>query len=184
MHRYQCRQTPPPPPIDHRSLEDHYTASVSWQIEPIPSSNWSLISGRPLHWLCCTYCRMHRYQCRQTPPPPPIDHRSLEDHYTASVSWQIEPIPSSNWSLISGRPLHWLCCTYCRMHRYQCRQTPPPPPIDHRCMVNHYTDYISHIDVCTDTSVDRPHPLLQLTIDLCNITTPVQTDPIPSSNWP
>ena len=68
------------------------------------------------------------------------------------------------------------------MHRQQCRQTSPLHPIYHRSMVNHYIDYISHIDVCTDTSVDRPHPLLQLTIDLWKITTPVQTDPTPSSN--
>ena len=101
---------------------------------------------------------MHRYQCRQTPPPPPIDHRSLENHYTASVS---------------------------------CRQTPPPPPIDHRSMQDHCTDYVSQRDICTDTSADRPHPLLQLTIDLWKTTTlnmfhisknaqiSVQTDPTP-----
>ena len=38
-------------------------------------------------------------------------------------------------------------------------------------MQDHYTDYISHIDICTDTSADRPHPLLQLTIDLWKTTT-------------
>ena len=47
----------------------------------------------------------------------------------------------------------------------------PPPPIDHRSMQDHYTDYILHIDVCTDTSADRPQPLLQSTIDLCKTTT-------------
>ena len=33
-----------------------------------------------------------------------------------------------------------------------------PPPIDPRLMQDHYTDYISHIDVCKDTSADRPNP--------------------------
>ena len=35
---------------------------------------------------------MHRYQCRQTPPPPPIDHRSMEDYYTSAD----RPHPSSS----------------------------------------------------------------------------------------
>ena len=57
------------------------------------------------------------------------------------------------------------------MHRYHCRQTPSPPPIDHRSMEDHYTDNISHIEECTDTSADRPHPVVQLTIDLWKTTT-------------
>ena len=52
-----------------------------------------------------------------------------------------------------------------------------PPPINHRSMQDHYTDCISHIDVYIDTSADRPHPLLQSTIDLWKTTTPVKTDP-------
>ena len=44
-------------------------------------------------------------------------------------------------------------------HQFHGRLTPPPPPINHRSMQDHNTDYISHIDICTDTSADRPHPL-------------------------
>ena len=44
-------------------------------------------------------------------------------------------------------------------------------------MEDHYTDYVSHIEECTDTSADRPYSLLQLTRDLWKTTTPVQTDP-------
>ena len=60
------------------------------------------------------------------------------------------------------------------MHRYQCRQTPPPSPINHRSVEDQYTDYVSHIEECTDTSADRPHPLLQLTIDVWKTTTPTK----------
>ena len=59
--------------------------------------------------------------------------------------------------------------TYGRMQIYQ----GPPPPIDHRSMEDHYTDYVSHIEDCTDTSVDRPHlSLLQLSIHFWKIITP------------
>ena len=47
----------------------------------------------------------------------------------------------------------------------------PPPHINHRFIQDHYTDYISHIDVCRDTSADRPHSLLQSIIDLWKTTT-------------
>ena len=167
--RYQCRQTSPPPPIDHKSLEDHYTISVSWQTDTTPLLQLTIDLWQT-NTLCCTYCRMHRYQCRQTSPPPPIDHKSLEDHYTISVSWQTDTTPLLQLTIDLWQT-NTLCCTYCRMHRYQCRQTPPPPPIDHRSLVNHYTDYVSHIDICIDTSVDRPHPLLQLAIDKWKSTT-------------
>ena len=52
------------------------------------------------------------------------------------------------------------------MHRYHGRQTNPTSPNDHRSMEDHYTEEVSHLEECTDTSVDRPHVLLQLTIDL------------------
>ena len=50
---------------------------------------------------------------------------------------------------------------------------PTPPPICHRSMEDHYTNYVSHIEECTGTSADRPHPsLLQSTIDLWKTITP------------
>ena len=54
----------PPPPIEHRSLENHYTKYIS-------------------HIEECTYtkCR-HTEIPRSDIPPPPIKHRSLENHYT------------------------------------------------------------------------------------------------------
>ena len=45
-----------------------------------------------------------------------------------------------------------------------------PPPIDHRCMQYHYTEYIKHIEECTYTE-GRWTPL-QLTIDVWNTATP------------
>ena len=47
-------------------------------------------------------------------------------------------------------------------------KTDIPPPIDHRSIEYHYTTQVSHIAGCTYTKA----PLLQLTIDLWNTTTP------------
>ena len=123
------------PAIQHRSLENHYTASISWQTDPTP---------------------------------PPIDLRSMEDHTPLlkltidlwktttlhQFHGRLTPPPSSNWPQTYARPLHQLCFTYRCMYRYQC----------------------------------RPHPLLQSTIDLWKTTTLHQfhgrLTPSPSSNWP
>ena len=139
----------------------------------------------------------------QMDPPPPIDHRFMQDHYTDYVSHidictdtsadRPQPPPPINHrsmedhytSAERSHPLlqsvihFWKTTTLQQFHG---RLTPPPPPINNRSMQDHYTNYISHIDVCTYTSADRPHPLLQSTIDLCKTTTPVQRDPTPSSN--
>ena len=109
----------------------------------------------------------HRYRCRQTPPPSPIDHRCMENHYTNAD----RPHPFLQSTI-------YLCKTT-TLHQFYGRLTPPPPPIDHWSMEDHYTGYISHIEECTDTSADRPHPLPQLTIDLWKTTTPMQTNPHP-----
>ena len=81
------------------------------------------------------------------PTPPPIDHRSIDDHCTEYISHIEECINTS-----ADRPQL-------------------PPPVDHRSMEDHYT------------STDRPHPLLQLTIDLWKTTTlshiEVCTDTLP-----
>ena len=59
MHIYPWQIDPTPsPPIEHRSLENHDTTSVSYIAQ-------------------CTYT-----YGRLTPSPPPIKHRSLENHYT------------------------------------------------------------------------------------------------------
>ena len=54
-----------------------------------PPVNQAWISGRPLHQII--------FITDWILPPPAIDHRSMEDHYTASVAWQTDPTPSSNW---------------------------------------------------------------------------------------
>ena len=59
--------------------------------------------------------------------PPPINHRS------------------------DGIPLHQISFTYSRMHIYP-GQMYTPPPIDHRSMEYHYTQYVSHIAECTYTN--------------------------------
>ena len=58
MHRYQCSHTPPPLPIDDRSMEDNYTEEIS-HIEELTDTS----ADRP-----------H--------PPPHFDHRSMEDQDT------------------------------------------------------------------------------------------------------
>ena len=56
---------------------------------------------------------MHIYLHRLTPPPPPIEHRCLENHYTKYISYIAQ-------------------CTYTHGRLMQ-----PPPPIEHRCLENH-----------------------------------------------
>ena len=189
-----------PDPLLQLSIDfwiNHYTASLSWQTDPTPSSNWAYISGKPLHQISFIYSRMHivlifarqtpllqssidlwkttslhNLQDRLTPPPPPIEHRFLEKPLhciTFMADWP-HPPPAIDHRFMQDHFTNYIS------HIDVCTDTSadrphPPPPINHRSMVNHYTDYISHIDVCTDTSVDRPHPLLQLTIDLWKTTT-------------
>ena len=59
---------------------------------------------------------MHIYLWQIDPTPPPIQHRSLENHYTTEVSYRTQ---------------------YTYSHG---RLTPTPPPIEHRCLENHYTN--------------------------------------------
>ena len=139
-----------------------------WQIDPMP-----LLQSTIDLWKTTTPVQADPI------PPPPIDHRFVENHYTKYVSYiaeytythgRLNPTPISIWPEIYGRPLHQLCFTYRRMHRYQCRQTPSlPPPIDHRFLENHYTKEVSYIAECTHTQ-DRwtSH---QSIIDACNTTT-------------
>ena len=75
-----------------------------------PSVNWALISGRPLHQII--------FITDWILPPPPFNHRSMEDCYTASFAWQTDPTPSSNQPYIYGRPLHHINFTYSIMHIY------------------------------------------------------------------
>ena len=141
MHRYQCRQTPPLPQL---------TIDV-----------WKTTTPNKFHiW------KNAHIPVQTDPPPPPINHRSMEDHYTSAE----RPHPLLQLTIDL-----WQTATLNKFHREKNAQIPVQtdptlPPINHRSMEDHYT------------SADRPHPLLQLTIDLWETTTPVQTDPMPSSN--
>ena len=123
MHRYQCRQTPPPPPIDHRSMENHYSwGSVFPVHRPYPLLQLTIDL-----WKTTTPTMFHIQKNAQIPV-------------------QTDSTPSSNQPYMYWRPLHQLSFTYRRMHRYQGRQTPSlPPPIDHRFLKNHYTIQVSYI---------------------------------------
>ena len=45
------------------------------------------------------------------------------------------------------------------MHTYPWQTDPTPPPIKHRCMQNHYTQYVLHIEECTYTLGRWPPPI-------------------------
>ena len=99
----------------------------------------------------------------QTDPiPPPINKRSMQDHYTDYVS-HIEECTDTSGDR-SHPLLQWTIDLWKITTLVQ--TDPTPPPINKRSMQDLYTDYVSHIDVFTDTSADRPQPLLQLTKDL------------------
>ena len=80
MHIYPW-QTNTPPLIKCRSLENHYTKSVSYIAQ-------------------CTYTHG-----RLTPPPPPSEHRSLENHYTKEASYIAQC--TSTHGRTTPTPLNW-----------------------------------------------------------------------------
>ena len=136
------RWADPPPPIDHRCVEI------------------------PLHQIRFTYSRMHIYQC----PPPAIDHTCMEYHYTKEV-WHISIYTYIKLPLLQLTIHLWIrtnqiSVTYRRMHIFLWQMN--PHPIGHRCMEYWYTKEVWHIAKCTYTKA----PLLQLTIDVWNTTTP------------
>ena len=77
-----------PPPIEHRSLQHHYTQPVS-------------------HIEECTYTHD-----RMDHTPPPIEHRYMQHHYTHIIftyrKMHIYPWADGppNWPYISATPLH------------------------------------------------------------------------------
>ena len=153
-----------PPPIYHRCIEYHYTKEVAHitacTYTKAPSSNWPYISGIPLYHISSTYSRMHIYKG----PPPPIDHRCMEYHYTTEVS-----------HIAECTSLHGTCT---------------PPPFDYRSMEYHYTKWVWHRGIWWPRGVLHKviltfwhfqmvcthqmswTPLLQLIIDVWNTTTP------------
>ena len=117
-----------PPSINHRSMQDHYTALV-----------W--------HSCECTYT-----EGRWTPPS--IDHRSLQDHYTTCV-WHTDECTytQGRWTpqSINHRSMqdHYTKLVW---HRDQCTYTQgkwTPQSINHRSMQDHYTKWVWHRDQCT-----------------------------------
>ena len=107
------RLTPPSPPIEHRSLENHYTKYISYTAQCIYTHGWLTPSQSIIDALKTTTPNLADLagiaQCtcthgRLTPPPPPIEHRCLEYHYTKPgrystmhlYSRQIDPTPSFN----------------------------------------------------------------------------------------
>ena len=102
---------------------------------------------------------LHQFHDGLTPPPPPINHRSMEDHYT-------------KLGRSTGRYI------YSTMHIYLWQiYPPPPPPIKHRYLEYDYTklgtsnDRSIYIEQCTYTH-SRLTPTSQSSIDALNTATP------------
>ena len=135
-----------PPPIEHRSMEYHYTKEVSH----IPECTYTLAR--------CT--------------PTPIDHRCMEYHYTQYISHIEECIYTHgrqtpcNQPYIHVTPLHPISFTYRRMHIYQW-QMYHLPPLDNRPVLHHDTQEIAHIKECTYTHGRWPPPINQKFMEYC-----------------
>ena len=137
-----------------------------WQTYPLPS-NLPYIYAAPLHHINFTYNRMHIYPCQTNLPPPQIDHRSMQQHDTTSVS-HIEECTYSHendhrfmedhyteegYTYTYGRctplkltidlwrPQQCISFTYRRMHIYpvQKKWGGPPLLIDPKCTETYYT---------------------------------------------
>ena len=89
-------------------------------------------------------------------PPPPINHRSLEHHYTKSVSHigkctyiLGKMYPLLQLTIYLCNTLHKISFTYWKMHIYLGQMY--LPQINHRPLEHHYTKCISHIGKCIYT---------------------------------
>ena len=71
-------------------------------------------------------------------PPPPIDHRSLEHHYTKDVSH----IEECTYNTTRPNKFH----IYKNAH--MAMADIPPAPIDHGSLEHHCTEDVSHIEEC------------------------------------
>ena len=58
------------------------------------------------------------------------------------------------------------------MHIYLLQMDPPPPPIEHRCLENHYIKYVSYIAQWIYTHGRLTPPPSQLSMDLWKTITP------------
>ena len=96
-------------PVEASGGKEEYYIRSSW---PCNICKWGVASDElppPIHHRSVNTFTPHKFW----PPPPPIDHTSLEYHYTTSVSYIA-------------------VCTYTQG---RC----PPTPIDHRSVEYHYT---------------------------------------------
>ena len=127
----------PPPPIKHRSVQNHYTTQVSYIAQctythgRLPPCNEAWIPWILLHqtchisWHIYIYLEECTYTCgRLTPHSPPIEHRCLEYHYTKLGRFRI-------------------------LHNAHICMADGTPSIDCSCIQDHYTKYVSHIGECT-----------------------------------
>ena len=132
MHRYQCRQTPLllQLTIDlwktttPNKFHIWKNAQIPVQTDPTPILQLTIDL-----WKTTTLNKFHisknaQIPVQTDPVPPPIDHRSMEDHYTKQVS-HIEECTYTNgrWTPhnraeISTTPLHFITFTYRRMNKY------------------------------------------------------------------
>ena len=101
----------------------------------------------PTDHICMEYCLTKKVsqiaQCTYTKAPSlPTDHRSMVYHYTKYVSH----IAECTYTREHAPPLQltidvWNTATPKKFHIFQNSHIPrPPPAIDHRSMVYHYTN--------------------------------------------
>ena len=135
------------PPMGHRSLEHHYTRSVS-------------------HIEECTYthgrCAVRVHTGRSTPPVDmPVD--------LVKLIWadQLVDLPPQYWHLVVKNGNF----TFLLLEFILADKLADLPLIEHRCLEHHYTKSMSHIEECTYTH-GRCNPLWG--IDLWNTTRPDQ----------
>ena len=120
-------------------------------------------------WKTTTANKFHIWQnahILKAEVPPPIEQRSLENHYTKADAHIEECLYTKGRGTPQSSIDHLKTTTPNKFHRNKNADIPMadrlhPPSIDHRSMEDHYTYSCSHIEECTDTSADRPNPLLQ-----------------------
>ena len=121
------------PPINHTSMLNCYIQEVSHITECTYTHDRLTpcqLTIDPCYTITPSPCQLTIDPCYTITPPLPIDHRSMQHHYTPSISH------SAQCTYTHGRPIHHSSFT-CSSMPWQ--TYPIPPPIKHGCMQNYYT---------------------------------------------
>ena len=126
-----------PPPIDHRSMEDHYTTQVL-HIEECTSTqcrkmrkpsppNPPQVYRALLHQTSRTYWKICTYPVQTDPPSQAQVYRDLL-HQTSITYWEMRRPSPADWPQVYRALLHQTSITFWQIWTYPVQTDPPTGP--------------------------------------------------------